>query len=277
MSSNCRINHRCIIFKIEIKENFERFYHGSVNIDGHGSNRRKGPAISFVNLTGEDTRGRVVGIPRPRRLPLANLHHNGKSRGKGWRDTWSFRERGLAPTRTRTYISTLDTRAERVVPRLSLSLLFATNSNVHGWHTFCSASNRDLCTSLRPSWKDLSTSPAFSTRPRDKREVKIRSIRGYIPSISFVTPDWLAANRSIRRDSASVFLGQVNFHVRSGQRFLHRSRLDIGQRGLVFQRNHEEVDSRRPVKPIEPWTRISWRTIILTQLLLLCRCYSREV
>lgn len=82
----------------------------------------RGPAISFVNLTGEDTRGRVVGIPRPRRLPLANLHHNGKSRGKGWRDTWSFRERGLAPTRTRTYISTLDTRAERVVPRLSLSL-----------------------------------------------------------------------------------------------------------------------------------------------------------
>ena len=122
MSSNCRINHRCIIFKIEIKENFERFYHGSVNIDGHGSNRSKGPAISFVNLTGEDTRGRVVGIPRPRRLPLANLHHNGKSRGKGWRDTWSFRERGLAPTRTRTYISTLDTRAERVVARLSLSL-----------------------------------------------------------------------------------------------------------------------------------------------------------
>lgn len=96
---------------------------------------------------------------------------------------------------------------------------------------------------------------AFSTRPRDKREVKIRSIRGYIPSISFVTPDWLAA--SIRRDSASVFLGQVNFHVRSGQRFLHQSRLDIGQRGLVSQRNHEEVDSRRPVKPIEPWTRIS--------------------
>lgn len=92
----------------------------------------RGPAISFVNLTGEDTRGRVVGIPRPRRLPLANLHHNGKSRGKGWRDTWSFRERGLAPTRTRTYISTLDTRAERVVPRLSLSLSplrheFATN------------------------------------------------------------------------------------------------------------------------------------------------------
>lgn len=168
-------------------------------------------------------------------------------------------------------------RGEGCCSPLSLSLLFATNSNVHGWHTFCSASNRDLCTSLRPSWKDLSTSPALSTRPRDKREVKIRSIRGYIPSISFVTPDWLAANRSIRRDSASVFLGQVNFHVRSGQRFLHRSRLDIGQRGLVSQRNHEEVDSRRPVKPIEPWTRISWRTIILTQLLLLCRCYSREV
>ena len=236
----------------------------------------RGPAISFVNLTGEDTRGRVVGIPRPRRLPLANLHHNGKSRGKGWRDTWSFRERGLAPTRTRTYISTLDTRAERVVARLSLSLSSSPRIR-HEWHTFCSASNRDLCTSLRPSWKDLSTSPALSTRPRDKREVKIRSIRGYIPSISFVTPDWLAANRSIRRDSASVFLGQVNFHVRSGQRFLHRSRLDIGQRGLVSQRNHEEVDSRRPVKPIEPWTRISWRTIILAQLLLLCRCYSREV